>query len=117
MIGKLCIAELEVSCRIGVSEHERAQPRLVWVNIELELEFPQTDELEATVDYATLAARVKSFCADRAWKLIETMAVDLAELVLRESPAFQVTIEVRKAALAGARFVAAKVIRNRGSAP
>lgn len=113
MKSRLCICELEVPCRIGVSERERACPQTVWVTIELEFDFPAVDELGATIDYVELANRVKSFCAGRTWKLIETMAVDLSELVLRESSVRQVTIEVRKAALADAKFVSAKVTRQR----
>lgn len=110
---KLCISELEVPCRIGASEQERASTQTLWVNIELELELPTADELGATVDYAALANDVKLFCANRSWKLIETVAADLAELVLSKSNALWVGVEVRKAALADARFVSAKVTRQR----
>lgn len=100
-------------CRIGVSDQERASTQTVWVNIELELELPSADELGATVDYAGLTNEVKLFCANRSWKLIETMAADLAELVLGKSSALWVGVEVRKAALADARFVSAMVSRQR----
>ncbi|MCS7338350.1 MAG: dihydroneopterin aldolase [Verrucomicrobiae bacterium] len=110
MTGKLCISELQIPCQIGVSAAERAQPQPIWVNIELELQFPLTDELEATVDYAALAARVKSFCTGRAWKLIETLARELAELLLRETTAAAVSVEVKKAVLPDAKHVSAKVL-------
>ena len=103
-------------CRIGASEQERAGTQIVWVNIELEFELPTADELGATVDYAALANDVKSFCANRSWKLIETMAADLADLVLNKSSALWVAVEVKKAALVDARFVSATVIRQRHTA-
>lgn len=112
MKGKLTICALEVPCRLGIEEHERAEPQTVRINMELEFEFPSKDELDATVDYAVLASQVKKFCAERTWKLIETMAVDLTDFVLRATGVGKVTVEVMKTALPDASFVSAKVTRQ-----
>ena len=41
-------------------------------------------QLEETIDYDRLRVRLAEFGNDREWKLIETLAVDLAEMILRE---------------------------------
>ena len=50
----------------------------------------------------------------REWKLIETLASDIANLVLREFAVESVTVEVQKFVLPETRYVAVRIERGDG---
>jgi hypothetical protein len=66
----------------------------------------QADDLEKTIDYALLSRRRLGFGAGRDWKLIETLAVELAAMILREFRPEQVAVEVKKFVLPETRWPA-----------
>ncbi len=113
-MDRIIIQDLEVFCRVGVPDQERAQPQRLLLTIELERDFTpaaKTDDLEKTVDYYRLSRRLLEFCGGRDWKLIETLAVDMAAMILREFKPGRVAVEVKKFALPEARWVAVRVRR------
>jgi FolB domain-containing protein len=90
---------LEVFYRVGVPDQERAKPQRLLLTVELERDFTlaaQTDDLEKTIDYDHLSRRLLGFGDGRDWKLIETLAVDLAAMILREFKPERVAVEVKK---------------------
>ncbi len=114
---RLC--DLEVHYRVGVPEAERAQPQRLLVSLDLEQDFASaaaSDDLRHTIDYYALSRRVLAFGEGRSWKLIETLAVDLAQMVLAEFRPGRVTVDVKKFILPEARFVGVLVSRSRGDA-
>ena len=119
-MDKITICDLEVFYRVGVPDEERAKPQRLLVSVELELDFSKAatgDDLAATIDYEAVAQRLVAFGAGRSWKLIETLAVDVAEMVLAEFRPQAVSVDVKKFILPGAKFVSASVRRGwRGAA-
>lgn len=118
-MDRITIADLEVFYRVGVPDAERAQPQRLLLTVELELDFTAAaagDDLTRTVDYFALSRRLLAFGEGRSWKLIETLAVDLAALTLAEFAAQAVTVEVKKFILPETRFVSVRVTRDRGTA-
>jgi len=114
-MDKVTICDLEVFCRVGVPDEERAKPQRLLVSVELELDFAPAvlgDNLAATVDYDAVARRLVAFGAAKSWKLIETLAVDIAEMVLAEFRAQAVAVEVKKFILPNAKFVSVCVRRT-----
>ena len=110
----ITIADLEVWYQVGVPDEERARPQRLHLTVELVLDFRQaaaTDELTATIDYFALTQRLAAFGDGRGWKLIETLAMELAEMVLREFRPTRVTVEVKKFILPATRHVAVRVTR------
>jgi 7,8-dihydroneopterin aldolase/epimerase/oxygenase len=113
-MDQIVIQDLEVFYRVGVPEAERSQPQRLLVTVELEHDFTlaaQGDALEKTIDYAHLSRCLLRFGEGREWKLIETLAVDLAGMILRDFGAEQAAVEVKKFVLAEARWVAVRVRR------
>jgi FolB domain-containing protein len=105
---------LEVFYRVGVPEQERARPQRLLLTIELEHDFTlaaEADDLEKTIDYYRLSRRLLAFGEDREWKLIETLAVDLAAMILGEFRPARVAVEVKKFVLPEARWVSVRVRR------
>src|SRR5580658_5667915 len=98
-MDQIKIKDLEVFYRVGVTDEERANPQRLLLTVELEHDFTQVamkDRIEDTIDYEHLARRLSGFGDGRNWKLIETLAVDLAAMILNECRPQHVTVEVKK---------------------
>jgi dihydroneopterin aldolase len=116
MVDQIIIKELQVYCRVGVPDKERAKPQRLLVTIEMDHDFTaaaRDDQLDETIDYHAVVRRLSTFGKRRSWKLIETLAVDLAELVLREFKPQRVSVEIRKFILPETRYVAVRVTREK----
>ena len=64
-----------------------------------------TDRVVKTIDYFDVSKRILKFGEGRNWKLIEKLATDIADMVLAEFHAEQVTVEVKKFPIPQARYV------------
>lgn len=112
----IVIQDLEVSYHVGVPDEERAQPQRLLLSLELRHDFTAaaaTDDLTRTIDYYALSQRLLRFGEGRSWRLIETLAVQIAELALTEFSATEVAVEVKKFILPETRHVAVRVVRAR----
>jgi len=72
-----------------------------WYSVDVELALDLTpaalsDDLEATVDYGQVVRRVVAVATEQRVRLLERLAGLLTEALLREYPAREVTIRVRK---------------------
>lgn len=111
----ITIADLEVHYHIGVPDEERAAPQRLLLTIELSHDFTSAahhDDLRTTIDYYAVTQRVLRFGNGRSWRLIETLAVELAETLVREFHPRAVAVEVKKFILPEARYVSVSVQRN-----
>jgi len=109
------IEQLEISARIGVPEEERVTPQRLTINISF-WPYQQTrdlaDNIHNAVNYSVVADETKSFVRGRSVNLIETLADQLAAHLLKTFPIQKVTVEVRKFALADAKYVSVTVTRS-----
>jgi FolB domain-containing protein len=111
-MDRIVIQDLTVFFRVGVPEEERAKPQRLTLSVEMERDFSGTgDDLERTIDYQAVSRRLLDYGQGRSWKLIETLALELAEMILREFKPAGVTVEVKKFILLQARHVAVRVTR------
>ncbi|MEY5027670.1 MAG: hypothetical protein RLZZ244_3198 [Verrucomicrobiota bacterium] len=112
---QIVVSELELSCRIGVPDEERAQPQRLTLSLCLT---PRRsfeglgDDLTNTVDYFALTRRLRLLAAERPRRLIETLGVELAECVLGEFPVARVDLELRKYILPDTEYVAVRISRG-----
>lgn len=112
----ILIKDLAVSYRVGVPDSERAQPQRLLLTLEFAHDFKAAaarDNLADTIDYYALTRRLLGLGEGRSWRLIETLACDIADLVLTEFGAAVVSVEVKKFILPETRYVAVKVTRSR----
>ena len=110
------IEELELSTRIGVPEAERAMPQRLTAHLllEPELSFDQlSDDLANAVDYFVISQAVQELARQRPRQLVETLAAEIARMLLTRFPLAAVEVEVRKYILAGTAFVAVKLRREK----
>lgn len=111
---QVCVEQLEVSTRVGVTEAERAQPQRLSVSLTICPRRPLVDlddDIRNTIDYWEVCAETREFVRTRADKLIETLADRLAEHLLRRFAIEWITIEIRKFVVPDAKFVAVKLTR------
>jgi dihydroneopterin aldolase len=112
----IIIRELEVFYCVGVTEAERAAPQRLLLNLEITTDLAPaaaSDDLGHTTDYYVLTRQLLAFGNGRSWRLIEKLASDIAEWVLKDARVIGVEVEVRKFVIPEARYVAVRVGRSR----
>lgn len=117
-MDKIIIQDLTVSYRVGVPDEERAQPQRLLLTVEMDHNFSRAaaaDDLRHTIDYHAVSQMLLHFSEGRSWKLIETLAVEIAATILRDFKAQRVTVEIKKFVIPEAAHVAVRVTRPEGS--
>jgi dihydroneopterin aldolase len=112
---EILIEELELTARIGVPDAERAEPQRLVVSLTLQprQRFAELDDdLGRTVDYAAVCEELQRFASGRHDKLLETLAHEMAEFLVRRFQLARVELELRKYILPETRYVAVRVTRE-----
>src|SRR5882757_10548191 len=110
------IASLELRAHIGVRESERKKPQRLTVSLTMVpvLAFgAMEDDVAKTIDYAAVAKAIRELAAERPRKLIETLAEEIAELVLVQFVCQHVALELRKYILPETEYVAVRLRRTK----
>ncbi len=111
----IAIEDLEVWFHVGVPDEERAHAQRLLISVEMDLEFraaAATDDLAKTVNYFEVQQTILRLGEGRQWKLIETLAEDVAALVLRNAQVQVVRVEIKKFVLTNTRHVAVRIERR-----
>lgn len=114
MPDKLLIHALTANCCLGVTDEERARPQPVWIDLEVEIDAARAavrDDVHATVDYARLVGDVQQLAQGKSYGLLETMAEEIAALVLQACGTPQVLVRVTKRALPGIDSASVEITR------
>lgn len=116
-MDRIVIRELRVRCIVGTLPEERVTPQEVVISLEIGTDLARaarSGNLAHTIDYAALARQAQELVAAGRYRLLETMAEDLARCALRSELAAQVRVTVRKpGAIAGARDAGVEIVRVR----
>ena len=115
MPPKISIVDLEVFYRVGVPDAERAAAQRLLLTVEMEFDFSsaaRTDDLAGTIDYFAVSRRLLSLGEGRSWRLIETVAADIADAILTGFKPAAVRVEVKKFILPEARYVSVTLARR-----
>ena len=110
------VRRLEVATHIGVPDEERAESQRLLVSLEIVPEAAFTglgDEIDRTVDYYEVAQRVKALCKERPRNLIETLADEIADLVLTGFAVREVRVLIEKFVLPDTECVAVRTVKRR----
>jgi len=108
------IEHLELSAHIGVPDEERVHPQRLTLSLTLQPKHDFTalnDELTNTVDYFALTRRIRDIAAQSRWKLIESLAQEIATRILAEFDVQSLQLELRKYILPDTDFVAVRIDR------
>jgi FolB domain-containing protein len=112
----ITIQDLEVFFHVGVPDEERARPQRLLISIAMEHDFTAAasgDDLSDTLDYFAVSERVRQFGDGAHWKLIETLALDLTQMVIDEFGARRVMVEVKKFVIPQTAHVSVRATRAR----
>jgi len=99
MYGWIEVETLHVSCVIGTHPHERIHAQVVMIDIAVLADFSActlTDSIQDTIDYTRLAERCAEVAHTGAFHLLETLAVRIGEMLVREFPISRLKLRVKK---------------------
>ena len=102
------IVDLEVLYCVGVTDAERAAPQRLLLTVDMTFDFSAaavSDRLNHTIDYFAVSQLLLGYGNGRSWKLIEKLAVNLADLILSDYRPEAVTVEVKKFVIPQAAYV------------
>ncbi len=114
----IIIADLRVNCIVGIRPPERITPQEVVISVEVATDTRRAARshlVEETVDYSALSASIRTVVIEGRFELIETMAEEIAALVLDMPLARKVRVLVKKpAGVADAAYAAVDINRPAG---
>lgn len=112
----ILIHSLELQSTIGVPDAERSRPQRLLLDLSLQSEsaFAMMDDaIEKTIDYSKLAFELAEVASVKQRKLIETLAVDLAEWIFHHYPVMALSMRIRKFILPETEFVGVQLAWTR----
>lgn len=115
---RVIVSGLEVWSTIGVPDAERDQAQRLLIDLEVVpvANFDELDDdIDRAVDYHALAVRVKAVAEERERRLIETLAVDIADTALNDLKIDQVKVRIRKFILPDTEFVGVELVRGQAA--
>lgn len=110
------IRRLKVMTHIGVPDDERQQSQALWITTVMTPTHGFDglgDAIDHTVDYQAAADHIRALAGSKPRRLIETLAVETADLLLREFPLHHVSVSIEKQILPDTDFVAVHLERRR----
>jgi len=111
------IKNLRIETVIGIYDWEREVKQVVSMDLEMAADISmaaQTDEIEHALNYKLISKRITKFVQEQNFKLIETMAEEVAQIVIGEFSVPWIRLRLSKpGALRGSEDVG--IIIERGS--
>lgn len=96
------LEQVKVQTKLGVPDWERMAPQTIILDIEIGYDLRlacQTDAIEHTIDYGLVVARIHETLNQHSFKLVEALAEQVCQLILREFKALSVKVKVAKPAI------------------
>lgn len=116
MPDKIFLEALEVPCIIGIFDWERKVKQKLLLDLEMPVDVrkaARSDSIDATLDYKGIAKRCIDFVSKSRYFLIETLAEDLAQLLLKEFKLPHIKVRVSKpGAIRGSKNVGIEISRK-----
>ena len=98
-IDTIRIERLELDCLIGINPWERLAKQRVTIDIAMDIDLStagESDSIRDTVDYREVAKAVTAEVTSSNYKLVEALAVRLAEICMMNERVLSVEITLRK---------------------
>ncbi|MBU1692011.1 MAG: dihydroneopterin aldolase [Gammaproteobacteria bacterium] len=93
------LEEIKLDIVIGIYEWERKVPQTIRIDIDIGLPHSrggETDNIEDTIDYGAVMARIRQTAAEQQFSLVEALAEHIATLIRTEFGAPWVKVSVAK---------------------
>ena len=101
MNDKLILSQCHFQCYIGLTAEERIEPQTIILDIEIFFDSTKaaaSDTLADTIDYRNIHADIKNLIEKKEFNLIEKMAGDTANFILKNFPVSKVWLRLQKPA-------------------
>ncbi|MCI0516692.1 MAG: dihydroneopterin aldolase [Woeseiaceae bacterium] len=112
--------DLRVRTIVGIWDWERRIRQTVSIDLDMGADIRKaaaSDRIEDALDYKQIAKRVQQFVEDSSFQLVETLAENIAAIVLREFDVPWIVVRVNKpGAIRGSRDVGVIIRRERKDA-
>ena len=94
------ISDLRLDILVGVYDWERKVPQKIQLDIEIGLPARKSGDLDLadTIDYAAVVSRIEESLAEKHVGLLENLAEQVAQMILREFKSPWVRVSVAKLA-------------------
>ena len=86
-MDKIILTDLRIDTVIGIWDWEKRNPQTILINLEMQTDTKtasQSDSIEDVLDYKAVSKRVKQFIQESQFNLIETLAENVAKIILEE---------------------------------
>jgi 7,8-dihydroneopterin aldolase/epimerase/oxygenase len=98
-MDKLIISQLELNAIIGIHPHERVQKQPIILDLELDYDSrlaARSDQISDALDYSKIANRIQEFVIQSQFFLIETLANQIADILLTEFGVKKLRLVIQK---------------------
>lgn len=98
-MDKIFLTALSTEAVIGIFDWEREIRQRIEIDLEMSLDLAaaaQSDSIDATLNYKSVAKKVLAFVGESRFQLVETLAEHIANLVLAEFAVAKVRVTVHK---------------------
>jgi len=114
-MDKIIIKNAKFLCNVGVTEEERKEKQKIIVDVELYFDMKDiTDSIENTIDYSEVNKKIKELIEKKGYNLIETLAKEIADSVLKNFNTEKVHIIVKKLnAIPDAEYAGVEMTREK----
>ena len=86
-MDKIILTDLRIDAVIGIWDWEKRNPQTISIDLEMQTDTKkasQSDSIEDALDYKAVSKRVKQFIQESQFNLIETVAENVAKIILEE---------------------------------
>lgn len=113
----IAIHDLKIKTQIGIHKWEKQIQQTLVFDIAMQVDLSQPiTQLSESIDYTSISQAVISLMRENAFELIETVAQQVAALLLKSFKLSQVNITVKKPhAIDGASGVSVSLVRVQGA--
>lgn len=113
---RVSIKNLRVMAFVGCWDYEKDARQEIGLDVAFDIAADALrDDIGAVVNYDEAAALVRAICESGRWSLIEKMAVDVAQALMRQFLLIKwVSVEIHKSAIEDCSGVSTKVELKRG---
>ena len=98
-MDKIFLTALTAETVIGIFDWEREVKQAISIDLEMSADIrraARSDTIAATLNYKAVAKRVLAFVQDSRYQLVETLAEEVARMILREFPVEWVRLTLHK---------------------
>ena len=111
------ISELKVKTKLGVPAWERMLAQTIILEIDIGYDLSKagkSDAIADTIDYGAVVARIHATLQEHSFQLVEALAENVCQLILKEFGALNVKVKVAKPAiLPGLKALGVKIERSK----